>query len=286
MAARGAQLVERLSLGCGACRADFSPVRRSASDPGRAAPHSAQAPRRSFSPSRRTAAATVAATGLSERPVLGQMADQIFVVRKVFQVVGFFPQELVHRQRPLFVPRRGPFEQERHLGQLFLGQLVDDLEERVEVGLGDLVADVAQLARTSAPEYPQPVSRLPTVSSSRASTATHKIGIHTETHQIDRLDEQVGDSPAWKCCQAGNVAFVRIGQVGCRVDRGPAGRRRRSFTLWGGCPVRFRRIDKVVGLLGAGRANWAQRGTRRRPCHRVRFHAMAQKLPPERPIGP
>ena len=123
--------------------------------------------------------------GLLQRPILGEVADQVFVVPQFFQLVRLFPHQLVHGERPLLVPRRGALEQERHLGQLFLGQFVDHLEERLQVGVGHLVPDVARLAEL---RRLLPAARQQSANGQQqqGQRATHKIGIYTETHENDR----------------------------------------------------------------------------------------------------
>ena len=82
---------------------------------------------------------------LFERAVLRQMPDEVFVVPELFELVRLFAHQLIDWQRPLLVPRRGFLEQGGHLGQFFVRQIVDDLQERFEIGIGHFVADLARL---------------------------------------------------------------------------------------------------------------------------------------------
>ena len=82
-----------------------------------------------------------------ERAVLGQVPRQVFIVPQLVELVGLLADQFVDRQGPLFVPRRGLLEQDRQLGEFFIGQIIHDLQKRFQVAVGDLVADVARLEK-------------------------------------------------------------------------------------------------------------------------------------------
>ena len=97
---------------------------------------------------------TAKSSGSLEDPVLNEVPREVFIVPKFLKLIRFLPHQLVDGEVRCSSHEGGFLKRTGISGSFFSGsRFVDDLQERIEIGIGDFVADVSGLGKLLRPGF-------------------------------------------------------------------------------------------------------------------------------------